>query len=542
MSRLKRLLAREDGIAMFTVLAMITVLTVLSVTLIDQVTAESDRASNAVKADGVYQAAEAGVNAYIAKLLDDPQYYFDYVANGEATRTLCNTYSAGACTAWGGTTYAAGSTWTQGSHWGYKPSAGVPDAKNTWYAGIGDSGGNSTLLGSADSSNSTMKSGYAYDLMITPPSSSLGTKYVTIVSTGCRVVTGTPIPIPPGTNPCDSTTPKRTVEVRIQRSTPSDYQFMWPGDVSYGDDAKTYGRVYSGGSINHTGQLPNGGDWGDLLSEVSVTGNPYRPTGAKFYTPSTNPSIRTLPGLSKKVDFTQFQKSLAVVKSAAAYAGTSFDNSSVGAWRFAFSATGTFQVWKCALSGGYRDPESTAPSSCTTFGTYNVPWNGAIYTGQTAIVGWNSGANSVISGRVTIASAVDIVVAGNIHYQSEYGGANDDVLGLFANNDVWMAKWAPDTLFWRAATIAQNGTWSSAACSTYRGTGSSLIFVGSTEAKTAGCATDFDNRVYASDDGSYSSTYTALVSLFPPWSPVLNDAENTLIFHEVPVKSIPPVG
>ena len=82
MSRLTRLLAREDGIAMATVVSMIVLMTVLSVALLDQVTAESNRASNAVKSDGVFQAAEAGINDYVAKLLDDSQYFDHFVANG----------------------------------------------------------------------------------------------------------------------------------------------------------------------------------------------------------------------------------------------------------------------------------------------------------------------------------------------------------------------------------------------------------------------------------------------------------------------------
>ena len=162
---------------MATAVAMIAVLTVLAVALIDQVTAESDRAAATVTSDAVYQAAEAGVNDYIAKLLDDPQFYDHFVANGEATRTICNTVAAtGTCTA-GGTTYAAGATWPSGTHWGYKPTATYNDGKDNWYQGTGSAYGNSTKL-----------TGYAYDLMITPPSTMLTTNYVTIVSTGCQLI------------------------------------------------------------------------------------------------------------------------------------------------------------------------------------------------------------------------------------------------------------------------------------------------------------------------------------------------------------------
>jgi len=543
MSRLTRLLAREDGIAMVTVVGMIVLLTVLSVTLLDQVTTESNRASNSVKSDAVFQAAEAGINDYVAKLLDDAQYYDHFVANGESTRTPCTANDAsGVCNAWGSPTYAAGSAWPSGTHWGYNPTTNFPNGKDRWYAGTGTSSSNSTLLGTADWATSTLRSGYAYNLMITPPSATLGVNYVTIVSTGCRLVAGTPI-----SNPiCDTSTnapPRRAVEVRIRRMTPADFQFLWPGNVAYGADATTYGKVYSGGTIDHDGYA-----YGDLLAETSVTGNvnltSHRPTDAnhpikaKIYTQSTNPSIRTQ--IKKQIVFNDFVMALKNIKSAAAYSGMSFANSSVGAWRFVFMANGTVQVSQCTRSGS-DDVAKTKPT-CGAATTYNLPSNGAIYAEQTAIVSWPT-SGSTVSGRVTIASNNDIVIGGNIHYQSEYGGPNDDVLGLVANVNVYIAKWAPNALTWRAAAIAQTGTWSSYSCGSLRPAGSSLLYIGATAAKITGCASDFDNRVYASDDGSYNSSYNALKFLIPPWYPPLFDgAETTVLFHEVDSGYVPPVG
>jgi len=535
MSRLTRFFAREDGIAMATVVGMIVLLTAMSVALLDQVTNESNRASNSVKADAVFQAAEAGINDYVAKLLDDSQYYDHFVANGEATRTPCIAYASGVCNTWGSPTYGAGSAWPSGTHWGY------PTGKNRWYAGTGTSSSNSTLLGTADWGTSTLRSGYAYDLMITPPSASLGVTYISIVSTGCRLVSGTSI-----SNPiCDTSAnaPRmRTVEVRIRRMTPADFQFLWPGNVAYGTDAITYGKIYSGGTIDHDGFA-----YGDLLSESSVTGNvtqsSHRPTDAnhpiqaRIYTPSTNPSIR-IP-IRKQIVFNDFVMALKNVKSAAGYSGMSFDNSAKDAWLFIFQSNGTVKVSSCKRSGS-DDVAKTQPT-CGTATTYPVPSNGAIYTGQTAIVSSPSN-DSTVSGRVTIASNNDIVIGGNIHYQSESSGPNDDVLGLVANVNVWMAKWAPNTLTWRAATIAQTGTWSSYSCGSAR-PNATLTFIGATAAKVTGCAADFDARTYASDDGSWNVNYTALKFLIPPWYPPLFDgAETTVLFHEVPSIYVPPVG
>ena len=163
MRKLKQFFARENGMAMATVVAMVALLTVVAATLIDQVTSESNRSIAAVKSDAVDQAAEAGVNDYIAKLLDDPQYYNHYVASGEATRTSCTSYSAGVCNAWGSLVVSPvangqkAQAWTPGTHWGYNNPSATNNMDN-WFQGTGNAYGNSTVL-----------KGYAYDLMITPP-------------------------------------------------------------------------------------------------------------------------------------------------------------------------------------------------------------------------------------------------------------------------------------------------------------------------------------------------------------------------------------
>ena len=81
----------------------------------------------------------------------------------------------------------------------------------------------------------------------------------------------------------------QSIEVRVRKTTPADFQFMWPGNVSYGSDATTYGTIYAAGTISHQGTA-----YGNLESETSVTGSPTLLNGAKIYTPSTNPSIRTV--------------------------------------------------------------------------------------------------------------------------------------------------------------------------------------------------------------------------------------------------------
>jgi hypothetical protein len=543
MRKLKRFLAREDGIALATVVFMVAILTALSVTLIDQVNSESNRAGASVSSDAVYQAAEAGISDYIAKLLDDPQYYDHYVANGEATRTSCTTYSSGVCTAFGSLVVSHGNTWTAGTHWGY--NAGVPNHKDTWYVGTGNAFGNSTRLCSG-----TPSTCYAYDLMITPTSPSLGTNYVTILSTGCKLVSG-------GTT-CNTSAPtgvpQRSIEVRVRRTTPADFQFMLNGTNSTCFGSTTYGVVYSTGNICH-----NGTAYGNLEAEGNVTGSVTYLNGATYYNGSPTPASHYIRNVVKNaIQFSSFNVSLADIRRAAGLNSptTDFEDTNASAWRIVFSSDGTVKVWKCTNSS---TPEKTQPT-CATTTSYSgpIPSNGAIYTGQDAIISWPSspGPNSVVNGRVSVASATDIILAGNISYASETSGPDDDVLGLIAQNNIWIAKYAPNILKWRAATIALTGIWSDYDCTNdagWRGNNSSMTFIGTSAIYDgSGCMEDYngpngfniDNVTRIADDGSAPgySNYDALKFLFPPWFPTIDGVETTVLFQEVPPNTVPLVG
>ena len=363
---------------MATVVMMIAVLTLLGVVLIDQVTSESKRAARSTVSDSVFQAAEAGVNDYIAKLTDDPQYYDHYVANGESSRVPSS----------GGASVGPGGAWTTGVGWTY-PSTPDDHGKTTWYEGTG---------------SSTRIDGFAYNLMIAPPVAAVGSNpgrnFLTVVSTGCRLATD-------GTT-CDSNSPKRTIEVHLKQTTPADFAFMYGRTpTQWGKTATTYGRIYVSGSTytdsnGHTITDPgdichDGTAYGDLMAEGRVnrtgcygatnmppssspwtwptSGNGSTPSvtygsvnvlslkgilssvQAKKYDSTTNPKPSCPSGssppcpLKRKVDFSNFSVSLTDVKRAADLNSptTDFDDPSVGAWRILFTATGNVKVWKCAI-------------------------------------------------------------------------------------------------------------------------------------------------------------------------------------------------
>jgi Tfp pilus assembly protein PilX len=648
MKRLRRFLANEDGIAMATVVGMVVVLTVLSVALIDQVTSESNRAARAVTSDAVFQAAEAGINDYIAKLTDDSQYYDHCVAKGESTRQRADTLALVAHSTGASSCLPDGaSAWTSGVRWTY------PNGKDWYTAGIGDA-----------SVNTTAVRGYAYNLMITPPYAAVGTTpgttYIDVVSTGCKVVDPAATPLQ-----CDTTVPQRTVEVRVRRTTPADFQYMMTnmghGSTDVCWQSTIYGRMYSTGDIYVCGATFYGNVMAEGLVRVaSGYPAPNVVSPGRIYD-DNHPDIRTV--LKNPLSFSDLLASVSQVQSNALLnppPTTAFDDPAAKAWRINFSSNGNVEVWECFNSSApeanqpYCGPDAklnmtSLPTSSTTFTlnvtgdtsgftpsgavyvgpnasgridtvsytgvtsnsftgakcttcsgsqshrsgvdtvsmvsggisgqvpAYNgpIPANGAIYTGQDAIISWPTTINgyhetsadgsqtSKLNGRVTVASNQDIIVAGDVHYASEplangIGGADDDVLGLIAQGSVWLARYAPANLWWRAATMAVDGSWGDYACKNGpdRGDNSYMTFVGtSTYGSNAGCihstgGYNIDHTYRITDDGTAPAcpstapgckNFDALKWLIPPWFPPLNGIE-TVLFREVPPSYTPPAA
>ena len=67
---------------MVLVVFAVALLATLSVVLVDTVASESARSGKAVTRQTSFEAAEAGLDEYIAKLADDSAYYLHWVAPG----------------------------------------------------------------------------------------------------------------------------------------------------------------------------------------------------------------------------------------------------------------------------------------------------------------------------------------------------------------------------------------------------------------------------------------------------------------------------
>ncbi len=433
--RLIRRLQAEDGIAMIMAVMITAFMTLLSVILIDQVNAESERGAHASWSQTSFQAAEAGLDDYVSKLVDDHSYYLHYVHPAESTRSPATGVIAPHSTDCTAPAYSAKTT--LGVAWSYSRTWTYPYGKDNWCE---------------------LPNGYYYNLQIYPPGTAGNTTTsVRIVATGRRSMT--------------TTDDMRAIESYVRPSNLADFYRFSDGDVSI--DAETYGKIYSNGNVDHTGTAH-----ADIFAEGRVTGNPTMVDGAQIYQNGNfGTKIKNHP-----IDFSKFLVSLTDIKRAAQTGGVYLYQAGRTSWNIVFNADGTFTAAPCTGSS----PELTAPA-CGSPTTYNVPSNGAIFTDVTAIV------SGQVNGRVTVGSGDDIVVRSNIAPLVP----GNDVLGLVAYSDLWTAAYAPSQLTWSAAVLVETNTWHAAGSS--HGSGSKMIFTGSAATATGGSFTQYASRVYSYD-------------------------------------------
>lgn len=473
---LGRLRRDERGVSMLVVVFLTSVLSVVSISLFQIVDQGSSQSAVAVQRQEAYSAAEAGIEAYLDKLVQNPVFYSQDLAPGEASRQSGGTTVAGSAT--------ANVTWSLGQSWTY------PNGKDVWR---------------------TLGNGYEYDLQVTPPTSTQ--TQTTVLATGRK--TGT-------------TTNTRIIQVMVRPSLVTDFQMLADADIQYGSAATTNGLIYAGTDssgvshgVGHQGTASKNiyaeGCIGTTVSFSTHTcsgSGPNLTNGAKLYPSST---IRTV--IKTPINFDDFLTSLTDIQRAS-QTGTGanyLNNTGILAWKLVFQSGGTYTVQQCTGTG---DPAATAPTCGSVVATNTVPTNGAIYSPQTVIV------SGTVKGRVTVASNNDIVVADNLltndgHCTNQSITATD-AIGLVAAQNVHVAHWVPTNLTWCAATLAQGGEWASVNDDSSHGT---MTFIGSTATRQGGHMSLFTTRVYNYDAG--------LTYLPPPWFPSVGQAYTITLFREL---------
>ena len=218
----------------------------LAVTTTDVVTGGERNADHSVKLQTAFQAAEAGIDNYTSKLVEDHSYFVHDVAGAESTRKASN-----------GTLVAAGAVWPYDLNWTY------PNGHDTWLP---------------------LPNGYQYNLEITPPSvaSSGG---ITILSTGTARRRHQPERLAIRCRPV------------IRPASLADFYRFVDGNVSFGSTTSTYGQIYANGTVTHDGDY-----YANIYAYGGYSGGATAHGNAKVYSGAT--AVKTvLP--DAPIDFNQ---------------------------------------------------------------------------------------------------------------------------------------------------------------------------------------------------------------------------------------------
>jgi len=512
----------QRGSAVISALALTAILAIL-------VTLGFGLAGNATGGSGyearesvALQAADAGVNQYMARLVDDRYYYSHFVDPAEDPRVPVS----------GGAPVPPGVAWPGGA-WTY-----ASGPSRTWVQ-LHDA---SARYGSSQ-----------YSLRVYPPAA--GSDVVTIQAVG-RVGADRPGPL------------VRAVEARLEPTNVSDFQMISDRDITYGSAATTSGKIYSNGDVNHRGtataglyakgQVCDEGDDADLLGLGILTTTRPNPCGASeasgfaagAFDSTTTPSFNDR--VPVPIDFSRFEESRLAVK-AAAQTGGIYRKRTGGlladAWFLRFRADGKVDIHPIISLLGIGMPLEVTTPLLGCGETFDVPSNGAMYFEEQVLVSsnvalsvlcngttLNIGAQpSVVDGRVTVASSDKILLGGDIAYETD----GDDVLGLIARHDVVVSALAVNLnqvvggdVSIRAASIAVQGEWR-----TYLPLGIGLpgnlggllhdrLEYSGMQATKAG----FDISQYQSMDFSYDDT---LRELRPPYFPIFEGSWRSLYWREI---------
>jgi hypothetical protein len=473
----------QGGQSLISTLAITTIVAFLVIASLSWARSSTGQSTRQVREDRAMQAAEAGVQTYISRMVEDPRYSRRYVDVAEDPRIDTTT----------GGTVTAGNPWVPGHTWTY---SGPPQ---NWRP-LQDA-----RFGQA-----------SYSLRIVPANDDPTAVYVQ--STARVMPSG-------GANPV-----VRSVQARVQPISIADFQMISDQTISYGSSATTTGKIYSARDVIHAGTAKapvyaqnlacRSGGGGCSSSQA---GNSGFQGGA--YDKTTSPSFKQK--FPTPIDFTSFTEDLTDIKAAAQATGIYKNDPTANAWEVQFLSNGQVKVWKAFGSDLGRTLTRLGCPETFAMPTGNVPFY--MYFEQSVIVGngnsitddcaATSGARaSVVNGQATVASKGNVYIGNNISYAAE----GDDVLGLIGAGEIIITEYTPTNLNWRAATLAQNGQWR-----TNRGdtTKSSMVFTGSMATADGGYASMFGSRTYEYD--------TVLQYLRPPLFPTIEGTWGVVYWREV---------
>ncbi len=305
---------------MMLVVVTTAVLSTLAITLLQFVTTSRREASASVKSQESFQAAEAGLDDYLAKLVDDRAYYLHEVHEAESTRRP-----------------PSGADCLPGASPGRTPTPGR-----------------------------------------IPPRRTRGRRCQTGTSTTSRSRRPRPArsrrrSSRPGERSVRRRAPARS-RCRYGPSSLADFYRFSDEDVAWGSGANTYGKIYSNGQ-----RRPR---WHRLRGHLRLGRDLRRRLDAERVEEVLDlDDARASPRRSRTRSTSRTSSSPSPISRGQRRPVASiYNDPSKAAWRFVFSNNGTFTYRSCTQSGG-NDVSKVAPVCGAASAPVNVPANGAIYTG-----------------------------------------------------------------------------------------------------------------------------------------------------------------
>ena len=500
----------EDGVALAIVIMGVLAVALLTFLVQKLAISQTTQSNYYASEDAVLASGEAMLERYATKLSIDPLYYQRYVDEAEAPRRCSDAASTSF-----GAIVNPGNVWiTDCSSWTY-------EFTTTYYQ-------HPLLLGESG----------AFDdvgvlMHITPPLGGGPLSVELVASQADRPAT-------------------RTITADIGAEAISEFVRMVENDLRYGGGARTFGKIYAGGSI---GYLAGGEAHGNVYAENNIGFN----SGGTWYGPPTwmdgaegwdSTGAHNAAGgvvtdiYPDPIDFDSFWDDLDLLQRAACDGGGICLDPAVNpaipagvqAYLVETTAGGTMLQVSYAtatpsgatcLSTEERWTVRSQNASWTLLGVYDVPSNGALWANQHVVVGRNSATPFSLAGALTVyagnsSARRNVVIGTDVTYAS--GLSADDILGLAGSDEVWInpASVGVDaTLNIYASLLNQNGQMRVALdCGT---SGSSLTPSGSTlntfgsnaSLGTGNMSCCFSTRNYNFD--------VRLDRLRPPLFPLLSD-------------------
>lgn len=364
----------QSGSTLITVMMMGVTLSLVSTVLLTNTVFNVERSTKSVEIGGALQAAEAGINDYLAKLTDDRTYWSHWVHEAETTRT--------------GGTMGGDRSWTDDA----TPGWGYATTKDSW---------------------KTLGNDYEYNIQVTPPAGAVTT--VAIVATGRRV---------------DATTGLKAIEAVVSVATLGDFLMVVDDDLNLDySTLSTTGKVYLTDAPSGTYDLCHDGVAnGNLYAEDRfVTGcGTHTGSGVAYDGDAATTYANLRTEVPTAITFASLLTPLDQITIAAGAPGgiyrtnTSGSSSCARSWDVTFNSNGTVTIvkkWGNLFIFCYTDSSTE---------TIAMPTTGAMWFDRKVTV-----LASTVDGRVSLRSAEGITIDGNIAYEAP----GDDVLGLVSETD-----------------------------------------------------------------------------------------------------------